>query len=183
MKELAHCLGSQRVLGGTAALTVAAAVAAVLAVREAAVRVLRPDPAFTPLALGSPVVATIGCTNDGYLRFCRNGVLSEPYPHMASSCGCTPDPFVCALYTIGDFTHYGRRLARGLRPHDDAHRRLGDLRNAPTLGRDHETGAQSPSAGPPSLDSLAEETSFVADQAVNQRLGAASCFCQTRLTL
>jgi hypothetical protein len=43
-------------------LTVAAAVAAVLAVREVAVRMLHPNPAFTPLDLGSPVVATIICT-------------------------------------------------------------------------------------------------------------------------
>jgi hypothetical protein len=43
-----------------AALTVGAAVVAVLAVREVAVRVLDPDPAFTPLSLGPPIVATIG---------------------------------------------------------------------------------------------------------------------------
>ena len=43
-------------------MTVAAAVVAVLAVREVAARVLHPDPAFTPLALGSPIVGTTGCT-------------------------------------------------------------------------------------------------------------------------
>jgi hypothetical protein len=43
-------------------LTIAAAAVAVLAVREVSVWVLHPDPRFTPLSLGSPIVATIGCT-------------------------------------------------------------------------------------------------------------------------
>jgi hypothetical protein len=43
-------------------LTTAASVAGVLAVREVAVRVIHPDPAFTPLSLGSPIVGTIACT-------------------------------------------------------------------------------------------------------------------------
>ena len=62
MEEPARYLESSRVLWGAAVLTIAAAVVSVLAVREVAVRVLHPDPAFTPLSLGSPVVATIGCT-------------------------------------------------------------------------------------------------------------------------
>jgi uncharacterized membrane protein len=43
-------------------LTVVAAVAAVLAVREVAVRMLHPNPAFMPLDLGSPIVATTICS-------------------------------------------------------------------------------------------------------------------------
>jgi hypothetical protein len=82
--------------------------------------------------------------HDGYLRLCRDDVLSEPGPHMASSFGCSPDPVVSALRIIGDFTHYGRRLARGLRSDDDARGRVGDLRNALTLARDHEAPSQSP---------------------------------------
>ena len=35
---------------------------AMMAVREIAVRTLHPSPAFTPLSLGSPIVATIVCT-------------------------------------------------------------------------------------------------------------------------
>jgi hypothetical protein len=62
VEEPAHYLESSRVLWGAAALTIAAAVVAVLAVREVAVRILHPDPAFTPLSLGSPIIATIVCT-------------------------------------------------------------------------------------------------------------------------
>jgi hypothetical protein len=62
VEEPPRYIESPRVLWAAAAFTVAAAVVAVLAVREVAVRVLRPDPAFTPLSLGSPIVATIGCT-------------------------------------------------------------------------------------------------------------------------
>jgi len=62
VEESAHFLESPRVLRGAAVLTIAAAVVAVLAVREVAVRVLHPDPGFTPLSRGSPIVATIGCT-------------------------------------------------------------------------------------------------------------------------
>jgi hypothetical protein len=51
-----------RPLLGAAAWTIAAAVAGVLAVREVAVRTLHPDPAFTPLSLGSPIIGTIVCT-------------------------------------------------------------------------------------------------------------------------
>ena len=62
MEEPPRYLESPRVLWGAAALTVAAAVVAVLVVREVAVRVLQPNPAFTPLNVGSPIVGTIGCT-------------------------------------------------------------------------------------------------------------------------
>ena len=43
-------------------MTIAAALVAMLAIREVAVRIIHPDPAFTPLSLGSPIVATIVCT-------------------------------------------------------------------------------------------------------------------------
>jgi hypothetical protein len=142
VEEPAYYLESPRVLRGAAALTIAAAVVAVLAVREVAVRILHPDPAFTPLSLGSPVVATIVCNHAGHLHLCRNGVLSEPGPHMASSFGRGRDPVVCAVPIIGDFTHYERRLARGFRSHDDARGSVGDLCNAPTLARDHEAPRQ-----------------------------------------
>jgi Family of unknown function (DUF6069) len=62
VEEPAYYLKSSRDLWGPAALTIAAAVVAVLAVREIAVRVLHPDPAFTPLTLASPIVATVVCT-------------------------------------------------------------------------------------------------------------------------
>ena len=78
MKEPAHYLESPRVLWGAAALTIAVAVVAVLAVREVAVRVLHPDPAFTPLSLGSPIVATIGCTVMAVYVFV--GMVSYPNP-------------------------------------------------------------------------------------------------------
>lgn len=44
-----------------AALTIAASVIAVLAVRAAAVRILHPNPSFVPLAVGPPIVDTIFC--------------------------------------------------------------------------------------------------------------------------
>ena len=59
-------------------MTIAAAVVAVLAVREVAVLVLHPDPAFTPLSLGSPIVATIGCTVVAIYVFV--GMVSYPNP-------------------------------------------------------------------------------------------------------
>ena len=62
VEEPARYLKSGRVLWAAAALTIAAAVAAVLTVREIAVRMLRPDPAFSPLTPGPPMIATIGCT-------------------------------------------------------------------------------------------------------------------------
>jgi len=60
-RQPADCLESPRVLWA-AALTVAAAVVAVLVVREIAVRVLHPSPAFAPLTVAPPVVDTILCT-------------------------------------------------------------------------------------------------------------------------
>jgi uncharacterized membrane protein len=78
VEEPARYLETARVLWGAAALTVAAAVAAVLAVREVAVRMLHPDPTFTPLSLGSPIVATIGCTLMAIYVFV--GMVSYPNP-------------------------------------------------------------------------------------------------------
>ena len=78
VEEPAHYLKSSRVLWGSAALTIAAAVAAVLAVREVAVQVLHPDPAFTPLAPGPPIVGTIGCTAMAIYVFL--GMVSYPNP-------------------------------------------------------------------------------------------------------
>jgi len=42
------------------------------------VRVLHPDPAFTPLSLGSPIVGTIGCTTMAIYVFV--GMVSYPSP-------------------------------------------------------------------------------------------------------
>ena len=78
VEEPAHYLESPRVLWGAAALTIAAAVVAVLAVREVAVRILHPDPAFTPLSLGSPMVATIAGTMMAIYIFV--GMVSYPNP-------------------------------------------------------------------------------------------------------
>ena len=45
-----------------APLTIAASLAAVLAVREVAIRVVHPAPGFTPLTIGPPIIDTIlGC--------------------------------------------------------------------------------------------------------------------------
>jgi hypothetical protein len=78
VEEPALYLKSSRVLWGSAVLTIAAAVVAVLAVREVAVRVLHPDPAFTPLTLGSPIVGTIVCTAMAIYVFV--GMVSYPNP-------------------------------------------------------------------------------------------------------
>jgi hypothetical protein len=78
VEEPAHYLVSPRGLWGAAALTIAAAVGAVLSVREVAVRVLHPDPAFTPLSLGAPVVGTVGCTMMAIYVFV--GMVSYPNP-------------------------------------------------------------------------------------------------------
>jgi len=77
MEEPAYYLKSPGVLRA-AALTISAAVVAVLAVREVAVRVLHPDPAFTPLSLGSPIVATVVCTVMAIYVFV--GLVSYPNP-------------------------------------------------------------------------------------------------------
>ena len=105
-----------RALLWAAALTIAAAVAAVLVVREAA--------------------------------------SSEPGPHMASSCDDYPYPVVCTQRIAGEFSYYGRRLAKGLCSHDDAHSGLGNLRNAFALARAHEAAPQRPGLRPFSLDTL-----------------------------
>ena len=78
MEEPARYLESPPVLRRAAALTVAAAVLAVLAVREVAVRVLHPNPAFTPLSVGSPTVATIVCTMMAIYVFA--GMVDHPNP-------------------------------------------------------------------------------------------------------
>jgi hypothetical protein len=78
VEEPAHYLACPRVLWGAAALTIAAAVVAVLAVREVAVRVLHPDPAFTPLSLGAPIVGTVVCTMMAIYVFV--GMVSYPNP-------------------------------------------------------------------------------------------------------
>lgn len=71
-------LESPRVLWRAAGWTTAAAVLAVVAVRELAVWILHPDPAFTPLSLGSPIVATIVCTGAAIYVFV--GMMSDPHP-------------------------------------------------------------------------------------------------------
>jgi Family of unknown function (DUF6069) len=78
VEEPAHYLKSSRALWGAAALTIAAAVIAVLAVREVAVRVLHPEPDFTPLSRGSPIVATITFTTIAIYVFV--GMMSYPNP-------------------------------------------------------------------------------------------------------
>ena len=70
MEDLDYDLDSPRVLWAAAA-TIAAAVVAVLVVREVAIRVLHPDPAFDPLTLGPPVVDTIVCTVVAIFVFVR----------------------------------------------------------------------------------------------------------------
>ena len=75
MEEPARYLVSPRVLWGAAALTIAASV---VAVREVAVRVLHPNPAFTPLSPGAPIVATIGCATMAVYVFV--GMVSYPNP-------------------------------------------------------------------------------------------------------
>ena len=61
MEDPADCLETPRVLWA-AALTIAAAVVAVLVVREIAVRVLHPSAAFAPLTVAPPIFDTILCT-------------------------------------------------------------------------------------------------------------------------
>ncbi len=78
VEEAEHYLESTRVLRWAATLTIAATVVSVLAVREVAVWILHPDPAFTPLSLGSPIVATIVCTMMAIYIFV--GMASYPNP-------------------------------------------------------------------------------------------------------
>ena len=60
------------------ALTIAAAVAGTSAVRAAAVWVLHPDPSFSPLTPGPPIVGTTGCTLMAIYVFI--GMVSYPDP-------------------------------------------------------------------------------------------------------
>jgi|SRR5579884_1245546 len=62
MAEPPHYIGSHRILCWAAALTIAVAVIAVLAVREIAVRMIHSNSAFTPLSIGSGIIATVACT-------------------------------------------------------------------------------------------------------------------------
>jgi hypothetical protein len=78
MEEPAYYLKGSRALWGAVALTIAAAVVAVLGVREVAVRLLHPDPAFTPLSPGSPIVATVVCTAMAVYVFA--GLVTYPSP-------------------------------------------------------------------------------------------------------
>jgi hypothetical protein len=78
VEEQAYYLRPSRVLWAAAALTIAAAVVAVLAVREVAVQVVHPDPAFTPLTPGPPIVGSIGCTAMAIYVFA--GMASYPNP-------------------------------------------------------------------------------------------------------
>jgi len=78
LEEAPLYLKSRRALWAAAASTIAAAVVAVLAVREVAVRVLHPHPSFTPLTVGSPIVGTIGLTLVAIYVFA--GTVSYPNP-------------------------------------------------------------------------------------------------------
>ena len=102
MEEPARYLEPPRVLWGAAALTVAAAVLAVVAVREVAVPIVRPDPAFTPLSLGSPIVATIVCTVMAIYIFV--GMVSYPNPvrtwRRISAVVLIPSFLPCVLLAI-----------------------------------------------------------------------------------
>ena len=76
MEESVHYLKSPRHLWSVAALTIAAAVVAVLTVREIAVRIIHPNPAFSPLSLGSGIIATVVCTIMAIYVF--RGMFSHP---------------------------------------------------------------------------------------------------------
>jgi hypothetical protein len=56
----------------------AASVVAVMAVREIAVRVLHPDPAFDPLNLAPPIVDTVLCTLVAIFVFVRIAFYPKP---------------------------------------------------------------------------------------------------------
>ena len=132
-------------MGGS--VTVAAAVFAVLVVRELAVRVLHPNPAFAPLTVALPVVDTILCTVAASFVFIKNYVRSEPGPHMASSCDGSPNFVVYTRRIIGVVTQYGRKLERGLRSHGDARSGVGSLCNALTGTCYHEAPSESAGLG------------------------------------
>ena len=78
MEQSAQYLESLPGLWRAVVFTVVAAVVAVLAVREVAVRVLHPDPAFTPLTVASPIVGTIVFTMVAIYVFL--GMVSYPNP-------------------------------------------------------------------------------------------------------
>lgn len=61
MEKSEYDLDSRRVLLAAGA-TIASALVAVLAVREVAIRVLHPNPAFEPLTLAPPIIDTTVCT-------------------------------------------------------------------------------------------------------------------------
>ena len=122
---------------GAAAVTIAAAVIAVLAVREIAVRVLHPNPAFDPLSLAPPIVDTVVCTIVAIFVFVR--VSSYPNPVRTWRLVAT---LVLILSFIPDVLlvtsrSMGATWPEGLRSHDDARSRLGDLHNVVAFGRHH----------------------------------------------
>ena len=92
MEESAHYLEFPRVPWWAGALTIAAAVTGVLAVREVPVRILHPDPAFTPLSLGSSIVATIVCTTMAIYIFVGMVSYPESDPQVASGFCCGRGP-------------------------------------------------------------------------------------------
>ncbi len=61
-----------------AALTIAISVAAVLAVRKAAIRILHPSPTFEPLGLGPPILDTTLCVIVAIFLFLK--ISSYPNP-------------------------------------------------------------------------------------------------------
>ena len=89
------------------ALTLGAAVIVVLVVRQVAVRILHPDPAFTPAQHRFSSRCHCRLHHHGHLRLRRTGVLTEPGPNLASGIGGTPDSVVCAVPGIADFAHHG----------------------------------------------------------------------------
>lgn len=77
MEDPSDGLETPRVLWA-AALTVAAAVVAVLVVREIAVRVLQPGPAFAPLSVAPPIIDTVLCTVVAIFVFIRIMFVRNP---------------------------------------------------------------------------------------------------------
>jgi uncharacterized membrane protein len=103
LEEAALYLKSPRVVWAAAVLTTAAAVAAVLAVREVAVQVVHPDPAFTPLSFSSPIVGTIGLTMVAIYVFV--GMVSYPNPvrtwRRVAAAALVLSSVPCVLLAIG----------------------------------------------------------------------------------
>jgi hypothetical protein len=83
MEESVDSLETPRVLAA-AALTIAASVIGVLAVREVAVRVLHPNPRFEPLAVGPPILDTFLCTVVAIFVFIK--IVSGPNPLRTWRC-------------------------------------------------------------------------------------------------